>query len=422
MFVDQVQIRIKAGDGGDGCVSFRREKYVPFGGPNGGDGGRGGDVVFVATPTFNTLNYFRRHRHFKAQDGGNGRGKDQTGANGQDCRIELPLGTVVRDAGLGHILADLVHPGQEARVLRGGHGGRGNARFATSTNQAPRYAENGEPGPSRQVELELKLIADVGLVGLPNAGKSTLLAATTRARPKIADYPFTTLEPMLGVVEVDAASGRGTSFVMADIPGLIEGASTGRGLGHEFLRHIERCRVLIHLVDGASPDPLGSFQTINAELAAFGHGLASKPQIVAFNKMDMEEARDNWPAFSRALEEQGVPVLPLSAATQDGTRQLLYRAAQALAELPPAELAEDLPVLRLPDEEPFIISREDAAWRVSGTRVEKLVAMSRFDSDEALRRLQRKLEYMGIIEALKKAGVQEGDTVFLGDFEMEWFE
>jgi GTP-binding protein len=222
---------------------------------------------------------------------------------------------------------------------------------------------------------------------------------------------------------VDAASGRDNSFVMADIPGLIEGASAGRGLGHEFLRHIERCRVLIHLVDGASPDPLGSFQAINSELAAFGHGLASKPQIVAFNKMDLEDARGNWPAFSHSLEEQGVPVLPLSAATQEGTKQLLYRAAQALTELPPAELAiEELPVLRLPDEEPFTILHEGAVWRVSGARVEKLVAMSRFDSDEALRRLQRKLEHMGIIEALKQAGVQEGDTVFLGDFEMEWFE
>ncbi len=423
MFLDQVQINIKAGDGGNGCVAFRREKYVPYGGPNGGDGGRGGDVLFVASAQMNTLNYFRRHRRFMASNGGNGHGKDQTGADGQICRIEVPLGTLVYDAATGHILADLVKPGQEARLLKGGRGGRGNARFTTSTNQAPRYAENGEPGPALQVQLELKLIADVGLVGMPNAGKSTLLAATTRAQPKIADYPFTTLEPMLGVVALDNE----TTLVMADIPGLIEGASQGRGLGHDFLRHIERCRVLVHLVDGSGEDPLSSYKAINDELALFGHGLADKPQLVAFNKMDLPEAQKHWPAFKRTLEKHNIQVLSLSAATQNGTRDLLYRAAQMLTELPPVELAlEQVPVLRFEEEEAFSVVRErggaEPVWRVRGAKIEKMVAMSRFDSDEALQRLQHRLERLGVIEALRQAGVQEGDTVLLADFEMEWHE
>lgn len=422
MFVDHVQIHLKAGDGGNGCVSFRREKYVPFGGPNGGDGGRGGDVILVANPQINTLNYFQRHRRFRAGTGQNGRGKDQTGADGADCRIEVPLGTVVRHAATGHLLADLTQPGQEVCVLKGGRGGRGNARFATPTNQAPRYAENGEPGPEMLVELELKLIADVGLVGMPNAGKSTLLAASTRARPKIADYPFTTLEPMLGVVALEDD----ISFVMADIPGLIEGASQGKGLGHDFLRHIERCRVLIHLVDGTSENPLGDYKKINAELAAFGHGLANKPQLVAFNKMDLPQAQSRWPAFERALKRTGVTALALSATTRQGLRELLYCTAQILGESPPVELVEAIPVLRPQEQESFTVAREcvgqETVWRVRGPQIEKLMAMSRFDSDEALQRLQRKLERLGVIAALREAGVQEGDTVFLGNFEMEWRE
>jgi GTP-binding protein len=416
MFVDKVQIQIKAGDGGNGVVSFRREKYVPFGGPNGGDGGRGGDVIFVANPRLNTLNYFQRHRHFKARDGVNGRGQDQTGARGQDCRIEVPVGTLVHDVTHGHCLADLARPGQTLCALRGGRGGRGNARFASSTNQAPRYAENGEPGAECRVQLELKLIADVGLVGMPNAGKSTLLAATTRAQPKVADYPFTTLEPMLGVVALDDE----TSFVLADIPGLIEGASQGRGLGHDFLCHIERCRVLIHLVDGSDPDPLALYTTINAELAAFGHGLADKPQIVGFNKIDLAPAQARWPSFAAALEAQATPVLALSAATQTGTRELLYHAARLLTQLPAVELVvPETPVLRL-DEAPFRVTREGQVWHVRGAQVERLVAMSRFDSGEALQRLQRKLERMGVIQALTEAGVKEGDTVFLAEAELEW--
>src|SRR5512147_131725 len=272
MFFDTAQIQVAAGKGGDGAVAFRREKYVPFGGPSGGDGGHGGDVILFVDPKVNTLVYYRHHHQFEAGGGGNGRNKNMTGADGREVRIPVPPGTVVRDAKTHEVLGDLTLPKAELIVARGGTPGKGNARFATSTNQAPRMATNGLPGEQRLLDLELKLIADVGLVGLPNAGKSTLLAATTAAHPKIAPYPFTTLEPNLGVVDLD----RETSFVIADIPGLIAGASLGRGLGHEFLRHIERTRILIHLLDGSQPNPIKDFETINAELAAFGHGLGSK--------------------------------------------------------------------------------------------------------------------------------------------------
>ncbi len=416
MFLDQAKIQIKAGDGGNGCVSFRREKYVPFGGPNGGDGGHGGDVILVVDPKLNTLSSFQHKSKFAAQRGQNGRGKDQTGASGADLRIPVPPGAVVRDAEAGTLIADLTTPGQELRVARGGRGGRGNARFATPTNQAPRMAENGEPGESRTLLLELKLIADVGIVGLPNAGKSTLLASVSAARPKIADYPFTTLEPYLGVVSLDGE----TTLVLADIPGLIEGASQGAGLGHEFLRHVERTRVLIHLLDGARENPLADYETINAELAAFGRGLETKPQIVGFNKMDLPDAQAQWPQVKRELGRRGIEAMAISAVAKDGVRELLYRAAQKLQELPPVELVEPMPVITLTQEEPFIIERRQDGWHVSGPQIEKLVAMSRFDSFEALQHLQHKLERLGVIEALTSAGVQEGDAVFLGDYEMEW--
>jgi GTP-binding protein len=416
MFLDQATLQIKAGDGGNGCVSFRREKFVPFGGPNGGDGGRGGDVILVVDRKLNTLSAFQHKTRFAAGRGRNGAGKDQTGASGADLRIAVPPGVVVREADTGLLIADLKTPGQELRVARGGRGGRGNARFATPTNQAPRMAENGEPGESRALSLELKLIADVGIVGLPNAGKSTLLASVTLARPKIADYPFTTLEPYLGVATLDDE----TTLVLADIPGLIEGASRGAGLGHEFLRHIERTRVIIHLLDGAREGPLADYETINAELRAFGRGLDQKPQIVGFNKMDLPDAQAKWPGVRDELERRGVEALAVSAVAQDGVRELLYRAARKLAELPPVELVEPTPVIRLEEKGTFTIERRNDGWHVGGARIEKLTAMSRFDSFEALQHLQRKLEGMGVIEALASAGVQEGDTVFLGDYEMEW--
>jgi GTP-binding protein len=339
-----------------------------------------------------------------------------TGASGADLRIAVPPGTVVRDADTDLLVADLTTPGQELVVARGGRGGRGNARFATSTNQAPRMAENGEPGEARTLLLELKLIADVGIVGLPNAGKSTLLASVSAARPKIADYPFTTLEPYLGVAWLDDT----TTLVLADIPGLIEGASQGAGLGYEFLRHIERTRVLIHLLDGASANPLADYDTVNAELKAFGRGLDVKPQIVGFNKMDLLRAKEQWPQVKQALEQSGVEVFAISAVAKDGVRELLYRAATKLRELPPVEIEEPIPVITLTEEEPFTIERTADGWQVSGARIEKIMAMSRLDSYEALQHLQRKFERLGLIDALTSAGVQAGDTVTIGDFEMEW--
>ena len=419
MFYDQAEIYVKAGDGGDGCVAFRREKFVPYGGPAGGDGGRGGDVLLTVDPHLNTLYRFSKRRRFLAKRGQHGRGKNQHGATGEVVRIAVPPGTVVYDADSGDLLGDLTEVGQELVIARGGRGGKGNARFATSTNQAPRIAEHGEPGDERNLRLELKLLADVGLVGLPNAGKSTLLAAVTAARPKIAPYPFTTLQPNLGVVVLDPE----TEFVMADIPGLIEGASQGKGLGHEFLRHIERTRVLIHLLDGLSADPLADFDVINGELAAFGHGLAEKPQLAVLNKLDVPEVRQRWPELRAALKARGHSVLAISALAREGTRDLLYRAAQLLAELPEVALARELPVFRPPeDEEAFTVEWELDGWRVRGIRVERLAARTVWNLDEAVRRFQRTLDRIGVSLALEEAGVQLGDTVRIGDRELVWEE
>ena len=420
MFYDEAKIYVKAGGGGDGCVAFRREKYVPYGGPAGGDGGRGGNVLLCVDRHLNTLYRFSRKRHFKAERGGHGRGKDQHGAFGAHLRVPVPCGTVVYDADSGELLGDLTEQGQELAVARGGRGGKGNARFATSTNQAPRIAEHGEPGEERWLRLELKLLADVGLVGVPNAGKSTLLAAVTAARPKIAPYPFTTLQPNLGVVVLDDQ----TEFVLADIPGLIEGASEGKGLGHEFLRHIERTRVLIHLLDGLSADPLADFVAINGELAAFGHDLGRKPQLVVLNKMDMPEVRARWPEVQARLEALGYPAaMVISALAREGTRDLLYRAAQMLAELPEEAPAWELPVFRPGvDEETFTVEREEDGWRVRGVRVERMAAMTVWNLDEAVRRFQRTLERMEITKALEEAGVQPGDTVRIGEAELVWEE
>lgn len=329
MFVDLAKVYVKAGDGGNGCLSFRREKYVPRGGPDGGDGGRGGDVVCAADPQLHTLMDFRYRTRFLAQRGGDGGSANRHGADGHDLLVRVPVGTVIRDAETGEVLADLAEAGRRVVVARGGRGGRGNARFKSSVNQAPRRTEPGRPGEERWVTLELKLLADVGLVGLPNAGKSTLLSRLTRARPKVGDYPFTTLVPNLGVAEY-----RGETFVVADIPGLIEGAHEGLGLGHQFLRHIERTRVLIHVVDlsGAGDrDPLEAYRTVNRELSLHGAGLETRPQLVAANKVDLPEARDRLPSFREALEKEGVRVVPISAATGEGLEDLLGLVAGMLA-------------------------------------------------------------------------------------------
>jgi GTP-binding protein len=420
MFFDEAKIHVKAGDGGAGMSHFRREKYVPRGGPDGGDGGKGGDVILVARPSINTLVAFSRKHRFIAENGERGGSSNKTGASAPDLRIGVSPGTVVRDAETNGILADLTQPGQEVIVAQGGRGGRGNARFATSTNQAPRLAEKGEPGASRRLYLELKLIADVGIVGVPNAGKSTLLSVVSNARPKIAPYPFTTLEPNLGVVIIGDRD-----MVLADIPGLVEGAHMGVGLGHAFLRHVQRTRVLIHLLNGAAENPLADFNQINAELALFDEKLAQKPQIVVLNKMDLPEARGNWPSVQSALRERGYQTMSLSAATQTGTQDLMNCVAALLAELPAeVPVIEELPVYSLgKDEMAFTVSREDdGSFRVRGERIERAAAMTYWELDESAARFQRILAALGITQALESAGVMPGDTVYIGDFELEWGE
>jgi GTP-binding protein len=417
-FFDNVKIHVEAGAGGDGCVSFRREKYVPLGGPNGGNGGPGGSVFLSADRRLNTLISFRGQRHFKAERGGNGQGQNKQGQKGKDITLSVPPGTLVRDADTGEVLGDLAAPDDRLLVAQGGRGGLGNAAFASPTNQAPRIAERGEQGESRWLILELKLIADVGIVGCPNAGKSTLLSAVSAARPKIADYPFTTLVPNLGMVSVDDRD-----FVMVDIPGLIEGAHAGAGLGHDFLRHVERTRVLIHLLDGVSESPLEDLDSINEELALFSAKLAAKPQLVVLNKMDLPQAQGLWPSVEEEMERRGTPACSISAATGAGVRQMLYRVLQLLDSLPEEEEVppEEMAVFRPPEEENgFSITIEGDGFRVQGRRVERLVGRTNWRYDESVRRLHRALDKMGVTKAMEEAGVHKGDTVFIGDTELEW--
>ncbi|MFN8376726.1 MAG: GTPase ObgE [Anaerolineae bacterium] len=420
MFFDEAKIYIQSGNGGDGIVTFRREKYIPRGGPNGGDGGRGGDVVFTVNPKHRTLIHFKRKAHFKAAHGARGGSVNMTGASADPLEIEVPPGTVVMDADTGEVLADLVRPGDRVVVAKGGRGGRGNARFASSTNQAPHYAEKGEPGIERWLKLELKLIADVGIVGVPNAGKSTLLSVISNARPKIADYPFTTLEPNLGVVVYD---DRDLTF--ADIPGLIEGAHMGVGLGHAFLRHVQRTRLLIHLLNGANENPIADYNQINVELSLFDEKMKEKPQIVVFNKMDLPEAQERWPEIEAALQARGVTAVAISAATQQGTRELIQQVFAMYAELPAEVALQEVTathVYELPEDDlAFNVTKEGSGvFRVSGKRIERAAAMTYWDFDEAVMRFQRILETLGVSEALKNAGVRVGDTVYIGEHELEW--
>ncbi len=421
MFYDQAKIFVRSGDGGDGMISFRREKFVPFGGPSGGDGGKGGDIVFVVNEKANSLVRFHRQVHFRAGNGGHGGKSNKTGADGETLRLELPAGTVIRDAESGALLADLTQPDQEMTILAGGQGGRGNARFASSTNQAPRVAERGEPGQQLWLTLELKLIADVGIVGAPNAGKSTLLAAVSAARPKIASYPFTTLEPNLGVVQFDDHD----TLVMADIPGLIEGAASGVGLGHDFLRHIERTRVLIHLLDGSSANPVEDWAMINQELALYDANLDQKPQLVVLNKMDLPDAVAWEPLVAEQVEAAGYAFMSISAATGQGVRAMLYRVRHMLDAAPklPTPASDEIMVITPPpDAEAFAIERERGGWRVRGARIERVAAMTYWEFDATVLRFQRILESMGISDALEDAGIQPGDMVFIGDEELEWSE
>jgi len=421
MFTDQVEIFVKSGKGGDGAMHFRREKYVPRGGPDGGDGGKGGDVIFEVKPTLNTLN-FRYKERFAAEEGRPGAKQKMYGRAGEDLIIHVPPGTIVYEILDGEelsLLGDLTDPGQRLTVCKGGRGGRGNVHFKSSTNQVPRTAEKGEPAEEKRIKLELKLIADIGLIGVPNAGKSTLLMALSNARPKIAPYPFTTLEPNLGVAEID----EDTTVVLADIPGLIEGASEGAGLGHEFLRHIQRTRVLIHLLDGLSSDPLADYSQINSELSLFDPNLGEKPQIVALNKIDQSAVQERLPEIKKELKKRGVTLMTVSALARTNVRELLLKAVKALADAPQLEEIEPpMPVYR-PEEDPseFVISREDdASWRVSGTAIERAAAMTYWEHYGSVRRFQKLMERLGVEEALRKAGIEEGETVHIGEFELEW--
>ncbi len=420
MFYDQAKIYIRSGDGGDGQIGFRREKHVPRGGPDGGDGGNGGDIIFVVNPHTNSLVTFQRKSHFQSGNGKHGGHQRMTGANGQTLRLEVPAGTLIRDAETNEVLADLVEIGQELVLLKGGRGGRGNTRFTSSVNQAPRLAERGEPGREQWILLELKLIADVGIVGVPNAGKSTLLSVVSAARPKIADYPFTTLQPNLGVVKLDDFA----TFVIADIPGLIEGASAGAGLGHEFLRHVERTRILIHLLDGSAADPLEDWAMINQELAMYDSRLEEKPQLVVLNKMDLPDAVAWEPLVAERMDEEGLPFCSISAVTGHEVRRMLGRARQMLEETPiPQPVVESMIVLRPePNEDAFEILRESDGWRVKGKRIERIAAMTYWEFEATTRRFQQFLDNMGISKALLEAGVNNGDTVFIGDETLEWSE
>jgi GTPase len=426
LLYDRARIQVSAGKGGDGSLSFRREKYVAFGGPDGGDGGPGGSVYLVASPHLNTLLPFKFKKIFKAENGGQGRKQKQHGKAGEDLVIDVPAGTVVHDAEDPDLSVDLAVPGQKVLVAKGGRGGLGNTHFTTPSHQAPHIAEKGEPGEEREIQLELKLLADVGLIGYPNAGKSTLLSVISAAKPKIADYPFTTLAPNLGVASVEDYS-----FVAADVPGLIEGAHEGLGLGLQFLRHIERTRVLVHVLDGsgqAGRDPLDDFRSINEELAQYNPDLASRPQIVAVNKMDLPEASEDFPRIREKLTAEGWPVYAISAATGEGVAELLHRVVEVLKglPLPTPELApEEVLVLRRPavDEQIFVITSEpDGAFRVEGSRISRLASMTNFDLPEAADRFDNVLEKTGIREALEAAGAKTGDVVRIGPVELTWTE
>ncbi len=430
MFVDQVKIYVKGGDGGNGMVAFRREKYVPNGGPAGGDGGRGANVVFEVNEGLRTLMDFRYQRHFKAPRGEHGMSKGMHGRGSQDMIVKVPPGTVVMDAETKEVIADLVEHGQQAIIAKGGRGGRGNTRFATPTNPAPEIAENGEPGQERDVILELKLLADVGLVGFPSVGKSTLLSVVSSARPKIAEYHFTTIVPNLGMVETED----NRSFVMADLPGLIEGASQGVGLGHQFLRHIERTRVIVHVIDMAAiegRDPFEDYLTINRELKEYNLRLTERPQIIVANKMDMPEAEENLKKFKERLEED-YPIFPISALSRKGLRELLFAVADKIEQTPEFPLEheeeEETGVHRVlykheADPDVFKITRDpDGSFVLSGEKLERLFKMTNFSSEESIRRFARQLRGFGVDDALREKGAKDGDIVKLLEFEFEFIE
>ena len=426
MFVDQVKVYVKAGDGGNGLVSFRREKYIPFGGPSGGDGGNGADIIFEVDEGLNTLMDFRYQRHFKAKHGEDGMSKGQHGKNSEAMILPVPPGTIVKDEATGEFLADLTEHGQQALIAKGGRGGKGNIKFASSKNPAPDIAENGEPGIDRDILIELKVIADVGLVGFPSVGKSTLLSVVSAARPKIADYHFTTLAPNLGVVDTED----NRSFVMADLPGLIEGAHEGVGLGHQFLRHVERTRVIVHVIDMSGlegRDPYEDYLLINEELKAYDKTILERPHIIVANKMDIPDAADHLEMFKEQLEEDH-PIYPISAFTKSGLRELLYAIADQLDQIPKNtepidEISEHVVYKHQAEQAPFEITRDpDGAFVLYGERIEKVFKMTNLNYDESIQRFSRQMRTMGVDKALRDRGAKDGDTVRILNFEFEFIE
>ena len=427
MFADRAKIIIKSGKGGDGHVSFRREKYVPNGGPDGGDGGKGGDVIFLVDKGINTLTDYRHRRKFAAEPGQEGGKKNCHGKNGEDLILKVPEGTLIKDAASGKVIADMSGDNTRQVILRGGKGGQGNQHYATSTMQAPKYAQPGQDAIEIEVQLELKVIADVGLVGFPNVGKSTLLSRVTNAQPKIANYHFTTLQPNLGVVDMDEGFG----FVIADIPGLIEGASEGIGLGHEFLRHIERTKVMIHMVDAAGTegrDPVADRKAINKELEAYNPQLLKKPQVIAANKIDAIAGDENEviSALRAEFEPQGIKVFPISAVSGKGLKELLYEVKNLLANCPKEVTVyepEIDPALSFFKDEPYAVEvAADGAYEISGPKIEKMLGYTNMDSEKGFAFFQRFLREQGIIKELENMGIEDGDTVRMYDFEFDYYK
>lgn len=425
MMADTAEIYIEAGNGGNGLVSFHREKYVAAGGPDGGDGGKGGSVIFIADEKMSTLADFRYQRHYKAQNGEDGKAAKSSGKNGSDLIVKVPCGTIIRDVDQGRVIADMKTPGQQFVAAKGGTGGWGNCHFATATRQIPRFAKSGIEGERRNIKLELKLLADVGLVGFPNVGKSTLLSVVSDAKPKIANYHFTTLEPNLGVVK----PAEGVSFVMADIPGLIEGAGEGVGLGHEFLRHVERTRLLLHVVDASGiegRDPIADFDLINKELETYNADLASRPQIVVANKMDVVYDQAIYDGFCEEMENRGYTVFKISAAANKGVKELIMYVASVLDTIPiPVLYDEDeaeTMVISYKDDEPYTVRVEDGVYVVEGSWVKRMIGSTNFEDNESLQYFQNALRKKGVIKALEKEGINEGDLVRMYELEFDYMK
>ena len=421
MFTDYVKIIAKAGDGGNGAISFRREKYVAAGGPDGGDGGKGGDVYFEVDPNSNTLIDFRFKKKFKAENGNNGEGSNKYGKSGENLTIKVPIGTVIKDASNNRVLADLSQEGQRELVLKGGRGGKGNAHFATSTRQAPRFSQDGENGEEKELILELKLLADVGLIGFPNVGKSTFLGRTTSATPKIADYHFTTLEPNLGVVKTDY----GDSFVIADIPGIIEGASEGVGLGLQFLRHIERTRLLLHVIDVSGSegrDPVDDFNKINSELQKYSKKLSESTQIIVANKIDSMQDENLYKNLENLAKEKKLEIFKISAVTGEGVDKLIKHVSELLKILPKEDLIEyeDKKVYKLEEKDDYTIRKDEGKFVIEGEPVERIMRRVNIADNESLYYFQKNLDELGVNQRLKEMGIQEGDIVKIADYELEW--